>query len=146
MGDDSHSHGLGQQRQTGELQGLEAHKPTPSWRISGGASGIEVGNLGLVWDLNTEKNIPFAFNYHVQHRYQQPDPMLGDVQAQSHYIFTTIPRDGFLLLCCLVTQSCPTICDPMDCSLLRFSIHGTSHTRILEWVAISFSRDWYSKN
>lgn len=43
------------QRQAGELQGLEAHKLTPSWRDSGGGAGIEVGNLGLVWDLNTEK-------------------------------------------------------------------------------------------
>ena len=129
------------QRQTGELQGLEAHKLTPLWRGSGGGSCIEVGNLGLVRDFNTEKNIPFAFNYHAQHRYQQRDPMLGDVQAQSHYIFTTIPRDGFLLLYRLVSQWCPTICDPMDCSLLRSCIHGTSHIRILEWVAIFFSRD-----
>ena len=121
------------QRQTGELQGLEAHKPTPSWRDSGGGAGTEVGNLGLVWDLTTEKNIPFAFNYHGLHRYQRPDPMLGDVQAQSDDIFTTIPRDRFLLYC-LVIQGCPTICDPVDCSLLRSSIHGTSHTRILGWL------------
>ena len=66
------------QRQTGELQGLEAHKPPPSLRDSGGGAGTEVGNLGLVWDFNTEKNIPFAFNYHGLHRYQRPDPMLGD--------------------------------------------------------------------
>ena len=39
-----------------------------------------------------------------------------------------------------VTQLCPTLCDPMDCSLLRSSIHGTFQTRVLEWVAISFSR------
>ena len=31
-------------------------------------------------------------------------------------------------------------CSPMDCSLLGFSVHGISQTRILEWVAISFSR------
>ena len=39
-----------------------------------------------------------------------------------------------------VVQSCPTLCDPMDCSLLGSSIHGLLQTRILEWVAISFSR------
>ena len=41
----------------------------------------------------------------------------------------------------LVAQSCPTICDPMDCSPLSSSVHGILQARILEWVAISFSRD-----
>ena len=39
-----------------------------------------------------------------------------------------------------VTQSCPTLCDPMDCSPPGSSIHGILQARILEWVAISFSR------
>ena len=33
-------------------------------------------------------------------------------------------------------QSCPTLCDPMDCSLPGSSVHGISQARILEWVAI----------
>ena len=40
----------------------------------------------------------------------------------------------------LVTQSCPTLCYPMDCSLPGSSVRGISQVRILEWVAISFSR------
>ena len=40
----------------------------------------------------------------------------------------------------LVPQSCPTLCDPMDCSLPGSSVQGISQARILEWVAISFSR------
>ena len=39
-----------------------------------------------------------------------------------------------------IAQSCPTLCDPMDCSLPGFSIHGILQARILEWIAISFSR------
>ena len=39
-----------------------------------------------------------------------------------------------------VAQSCLTLCNPMDYSLPRFSIHGIFQARILEWVAISFSR------
>ena len=39
-----------------------------------------------------------------------------------------------------VTQSCPTLCEPMDCSLPGSSIHGIFQARILEWVAISFSK------
>ena len=36
-------------------------------------------------------------------------------------------------------QSCLTLCDPMDCSLPGFSVHGILQARTLEWVAISFS-------
>ena len=36
-------------------------------------------------------------------------------------------------------QLCLTLCDPMDCSLPSFSIHGILQARTLEWVAISFS-------
>ena len=39
-----------------------------------------------------------------------------------------------------LTQSCPTLCDPMDCSLPGSSVHRILQARILEWVAISFSR------
>ena len=38
-----------------------------------------------------------------------------------------------------VTQSCPTLSDPMDCSLPGSSIHGIFQARILEWGAIAFS-------
>ena len=39
-----------------------------------------------------------------------------------------------------VPQSCPTLRDPMDCSLPGSSVHGIFQARTLEWVAISFSR------
>ena len=38
-----------------------------------------------------------------------------------------------------VTQSCPNISDPMDCSLPGYSIHGIFQARVLEWGAIAFS-------
>ena len=40
----------------------------------------------------------------------------------------------------VVAQSCPTLCDSMDCSLPGSSLHGIFQARVLEWVAISFSR------
>ena len=39
-----------------------------------------------------------------------------------------------------VAQSCPTLCDPMDCYLPGSSVHGIFHAIVLEWIAISFSR------
>ena len=43
-------------------------------------------------------------------------------------------------VCMLVTQSCPTLWDPLDCSLPGSSVHGILQARILEWVAVPFSR------
>ena len=47
-----------------------------------------------------------------------------------------------------VTQSCPTLSNPMDCSLQGSSIHGICQARVLEWVAITFSdkESWELKN
>ena len=39
-----------------------------------------------------------------------------------------------------VAQSCPTLSDPMDCSLPGPSVPGISQARVLKWVAIAFSR------
>ena len=37
-------------------------------------------------------------------------------------------------------QSCPTLCDPMDCSPPGASVHGIFQARVMEWAVISFSR------
>ena len=50
--------------------------------------------------------------------------------------FTTL----FNAPCVLVTQSSPTLCDPMDCSSPGFSVHGILQARILEWTDIPSSR------
>ena len=53
----------------------------------------------------------------------------------------------FLLQCMKVksesefVQLCPTLCDPMDCSLPGSSVHGIFQARVLEWGAIAFSTD-----
>ena len=46
----------------------------------------------------------------------------------------------YTCVCKLVAQSCPTVCVPMDCSLLCSFVHGILQVRILECVAIHFSR------
>ena len=40
-----------------------------------------------------------------------------------------------------VAQSCPTLCDPMDCSLPNSCVHGIFQAIVLEWIAISFSKE-----
>ena len=39
-----------------------------------------------------------------------------------------------------VAQLCPTLCDPVDCNLQGSTVHGILQARVLEWVAIVFSR------
>ena len=67
----------------------------------------------------------------------------------THHAFTVIYRKysivGMILFilslyCCLVTESCLTLCNPMDCRLPGSSVHGISQAGILEWFGISFSR------
>jgi len=42
---------------------------------------------------------------------------------------------------CSFQMPCPTLCNPVDCRLPAFSVHGILQARILEWVTISFSTD-----
>ena len=51
-----------------------------------------------------------------------------------HIIYTCV-------VCMLSCQSCLTLCNPMDCSPPGSSVHGVFQARILEWVAISYSRE-----
>ena len=55
-----------------------------------------------------------------------------------------IPWNKVVTVCsvCLVTQSCPALCDPMDCSPQGSSVHGIFQARIQEWAAISYSREY----
>ena len=48
-------------------------------------------------------------------------------------------------VCVLVAQSCLTLCDPMDCSLPGFSVHGILQARLLEWAALPFSHFFSSE-
>ena len=52
-----------------------------------------------------------------------------ETQILNHWIITE-----------LVTQSCLTLCDPMDCSPPCSSVHGVLQARLLEWVAMPSSR------
>ena len=53
---------------------------------------------------------------------------------------------SYCAVLCSVTQSCPALCNPMDSSLPGSSVHGILQARILEWVAIPFSKICYEKD
>ena len=58
---------------------------------------------------------------------------------RAHQLHPLIPLYPPMCVC-YVAKSCPALCDPMDCSPPDSSVHGIFQARILEWVAISFSR------
>ena len=61
--------------------------------------------------------------------------------ANIHWIIRTASGiQKSICVCVLVAQPCLTLCDPTDCSPPGFSVHGILQPRILEWIAIPFSR------
>ena len=48
---------------------------------------------------------------------------------------------NLLCVCAKLLQSCPTLCDPMDCSPPGSSVYGILQAKIMEWVAMPFFRD-----
>ena len=52
-------------------------------------------------------------------------------------------NESAMLTCCSIQKSCPTFCNPMDCSPPGSSVQGIFQARVLEWVAISSSK-WSS--
>ena len=60
-----------------------------------------------------------------------------------HYSAISSEASTYILVClsAQLLQSCPTLCNPMDCNLPGFSVHGILQARILKWVAMPSSRD-----
>ena len=61
------------------------------------------------------------------------------VLVSARLVLKPIPHGCWGL--CSVPQSCPTLCNPMNCSLTGPSVNGIFQAGILEWVAISFSKE-----
>ena len=74
---------------------------------------------------------------------------LGEERSTEVYFFQKqIKGFIFYLLACVCARSCPTLCNPMDCSMPVSSVHGISQAIRVEWVDISYTggssqpRDW----
>ena len=62
------------------------------------------------------------------------------MSIEVHISFWTMFFSRYMHVLCLVAQLCPTVCDSMDCSPPGSSVHGIFQARILEQVAMSYSR------
>ena len=90
---------------------------------------IQIPMQGIwVWSLLLEDSTCLGTTKPGYHNYWSPcATILRPVHPRAHVKWS---EDA---------QSCLTLCDPMDCSLLCSSVHGIFQARVLEWVAISFS-------
>ena len=77
-----------------------------------------------------KEKVEFLQPFHLERSSKVP----GEIDASN------IKWRGGKCMCVKSLQSCPTICDPVDYSLPSSSVHGILHARLLEWVAISYSR------
>ena len=103
--------------------GLQLTRPLCPWDSSGMNTGV--GCHALLQGIFPTR----GSNEHL--------PMSPALQVNS---FPTEPAGKPHIPHSEVAQSCPTLCDPTDCSLSGSSVHGIFQARVLEWIAISFSR------
>ena len=102
----------------------------------------------LLWNnisYETERIIKILYEYIVKQFNRQCEKQ----EESIHFLprireavpsISPIKECSRLVCCCSVAKSCPTLCDPMDCSQSGSSVHGIFHEKILEWLAVSFSR------
>ena len=116
------------------------------WGFPGGSTGKEstcnAGDLGSISGLGRspgeEKSCPLQYSGQensvdcIVHGVTKRQTRLSDFHFQDSLGKADSESE--------VTQSSPTLCDPADCSLLGSSVHGILQARVLEWIAISFSR------
>ena len=69
----------------------------------------------------------------------QPPGCSGPIMGHSWSVLPTLDQCLHSHQFSSVSQSCPTLCDPMDCSAPGASVYGVFQARILEWGAIAFS-------
>ena len=127
------------------------------WDFPGNSTGVDCHFLlqGLFPTQGSNPGLPHCRQtlYHLSHQgspvernggSQKPEfsATLGTWQNKERImVFLYKQREkSTALFCVLVAQSCPTLSHPTDYSLTGSSVHGIFQARILEWVAISFSR------
>ena len=94
---------------------MATHSSVFAWRIPGTGEPCGLPSMG---------------SHRVRHDWSD----LAAAAAKKHH--------GWVGAMCLVTQSCPTLCNSIVYSLQGSSVHGFLQARILQWVAISFSNAW----
>jgi len=105
-----------------------------------------------LWSLPFPWSFPEGFSFPLESRRKGCFLIEETLYAGMRHLSVFIEAAAFLLWrvlaaykwtrkpVCSVAQSCPTLCNPVDCSSPGSSVHAISQTRKPEWVVISFSR------
>ena len=127
---------------------LQPARPFCPWKFPGQNTEVDNGSL-LQGIFPTQELNPGLLHcrrilYHLSH---QGSPRILEWVALTKTSISIIKNSEFIHDCTIgkpyavqVTQSCPTLWDPVDCSPPCSSVHGIFQARVLEWGAISFSR------
>ena len=130
----------------GRLQSMGLQRVRHDWATSLSCCGIWLGAGCPARDISQQYH--FTWSSAVAVKLVSQDIWVAVMVALLVLIFllhsfSFLQLQGSDILCvcvCEVAQLCPTLCKPVDCSPPGSSIHGILQARILEWVAISFSR------
>ena len=108
-----------------------------------GDQGIRTSASASVLPMNIRDWLPLGLTGFISLLSKGLSEVFSSTTIWKHHFFGTQPSlwSNYYFVLCTVIQSCLTLWDPMDCSPPGSSVHGMSQTRILEWVAISFSRE-----
>ena len=104
-------------------EGMATHSSILAWRIP---------MVRGVWLATAHGVTKSPTGWATKHSIVQHTHIYRDTRIDSHICA--------MCAVCLVTQSCPTLCNPMDNSPQGFSVNGNLQARILEWIAMPSSR------
>ena len=90
--------------------------------------------------LNSQVRVSLAIPPKVSQQCSGPQPLRSLLPLPLRPRFVNVGLRHFQSCACLVSQLCPTLCNPMDCSPPDSSVCGILQARVLEWVAIPSSR------
>ena len=93
--------------------------------------GADEGRACALWEWFKV----FFMGFHHRHT-----PVMTISKGQRPLPSLAVTFCKFACVCAKLLQSCPTLCNPMDCSPPGSSVHGILQARVLEWVAMPFSR------
>ena len=111
-------------------------------------------NLKFLVSARMRKEEPALLgSLHCKWRNGSPEPNQSTLLGNLYSTVSTQPGYNFIIhthththtqkICSQLLQSCSTLCDPMDCSLPGSFVHGIFLARILEWIAMPFSRGFF---
>ena len=118
------------------------------WWLNGEESACSAGNMGLIPGVGRSpgEGNGYPLQYSCLENPMDRGAWWGKVHWVTKVLDTTEQLNNnmssginYTVEKSEVTQSCPTLCNPMDCSPPGSSVHGIFQARVLEWVAISFS-------